>query len=232
MIDGLDGSGKSTIIETYKKYLTGQGNALFDLRQYWLENKKNPDLDELRAYDFIFSCEPTYSPMGRIIREELINKNKNYPALAIAHSYSIDRLILYVNLIIPMLNKGKCVISDRGVSTSLSYQVAHGDNLTMNEIASLPGNSLTLKHRPDHLIIADVSVQTAMERLRQRNDKHDDAIFEKSELLKKIYSVFHSDQYINLFQQYGTIVHFLPCEQKLDIMKAEAIAILKKILQI
>ena len=33
LIDGIDGSGKSTIIDAWKKYLSDAGNAVFDLKE-------------------------------------------------------------------------------------------------------------------------------------------------------------------------------------------------------
>jgi len=229
MIDGLDGSGKSTNIDAIKEYLGASGNAIFDLRQYWIDNNRHPDIGELKAYDFIFSCEPTYAPMGRIVREELINSNKKYPAEAIAHSYSLDRLILYNNLIIPLLEQNKCIIQDRGVSTSLAYQPAHSKNLTIDDVVKLPGNNLALQYRPDHLILADISPEVAIDRIGGRTDKQDEAVFEKLELLQEINRVFNSAEYKQTFESRGTVLHSLSSEQKIDIMKQEAINLFKKL---
>ncbi len=230
MIDGLDGSGKSTNVNAIKEYLSASGNEIFDLRKYWMENNRHPDIGELKSYNYIFSCEPTYGPMGKIIREELINKNKNYPPSAIAHAYSLDRLILYNNLIIPLLEQNKCIIQDRGVSTSLAYQPAHSKTLTINDVASLPGNSLALKYRPDHLILADINPKIAIERIGGRTEKQDEAVFEKIELLEKIYYVFNSAEYKKTFESRGTIIHRLSSEQKIDIMKQEAVNLFKKLI--
>ena len=68
MIDGIDGSGKSTVMKALKQYLTSQGNPIFDLKKYWLEHNNHPELKEIKSYDFIFSCEPTYIGTGKKIR--------------------------------------------------------------------------------------------------------------------------------------------------------------------
>ena len=34
MIDGIDGSGKSSVIQAFKEHLAGQGTAIFDLKKY------------------------------------------------------------------------------------------------------------------------------------------------------------------------------------------------------
>ena len=228
-LSGKAGSGKSTIVKSVKQYLTESGNAIFDMTKYWHENGKHPDLSEMKSYAFIFTCEPTYASVGKIIREELINKNKNYEAEAIAQAYSLDRLILYKNLIIPLLEQNKCIIQDRGISTSLAYQPAHSNTMSIKDVSALPGNKLALEHRPDHLIITDVNPEIAMERISGRTDKQDDAVFEKLGLLRKIHNVFNSKEYKKAFESRGTTLHKLSSEQKIDIMKQEAVNLFKKL---
>ena len=223
MIDGLDGSGKSTIINAIKENITNNGNPVFDLKKYCIEKDDYPELLQTKAYDFIFSCEPSYAPMGKIIRNELINSHKNYSPLAIAHSYSLDRLILYKNLIIPLLEQNKCIIQDRGVSTSLAYQSLHTGNITIDEIAALPGNQLALQHSPDHLIIIELDPQKALERIGGRTDKQDEAVFEKIEFQNKLSTIFHSKEYKDQFEQRGTQIHFLSSDAKIDIMNKRAV---------
>ena len=228
MLDGIDGSGKSTVIETWKNFLSEQGNAIFDLKKYWQDTGRYPELSEMKSYDFIFSCEPTYVEVGKAIRTELIKNGTNYPPIAIAQAYSLDRLILYNKIIIPALAQEKCVIQDRGVSSSLAYQATQG--LPLNEIASLPGNTLALQHRPDHFILTKISPQIIMERIKARTDKQDDAIFERLDFQQKLYEQFNSSEYQKLFTDHGSKIHYLSAEQEIDIMKAEAIKLLRQIL--
>ena len=42
MIDGIDGSGKSTVLEAWKNQLAGEGHAIFDLKNYWQTQKNIP----------------------------------------------------------------------------------------------------------------------------------------------------------------------------------------------
>lgn len=230
MIDGIDGSGKSTIVQAWKEYLTDQGNAVFDLKHYWQTTGKYPELDEIRSYDFIFSCEPTYTGIGKVIREELVQKGKNYPHRAIVEAFSLDRLVLYNKIIIPLLASGKIVIQDRGVSTSLAYQSQRNEEFAYEKIAEFPGNQLALENRPDHLIIAKISAEQAAARIGSRFDKNDNAIFEKLDFLKKATEVFYSDQYQKIFTEKGTKIHYLNAETEIDIMKQEAIDLLKKLI--
>jgi len=231
MIDGIDGSGKSTVISAWKKYLVDQGNAIFDLKNYFQTNDRYPELHEIKNYDFIFSAEPTFTGIGKVIREELINKKNNYSAEAIAQAYSLDRLILYTKIIIPLLKDGKCVIQDRGVSTSLAYQPIQDPQLTIDNISKLSGNKLSLQNRPDHLILLTVSPEKAMSRLTGRLEKQDNVIFEKLDLLKNIARQYDSAEFKNIFKEHGTQIHYLSGEEKIDIMNKQAVDLLKNILK-
>lgn len=232
MIDGVDGSGKGTAVDAWKDYLTAQGNAIFDLPKYWLENKHYPELSEMKACDFIFSCEPTRTGVGKVIREEMIKTGNDYPAQAIAEAYSLDRLVLYKKIILPMLADGRCVIQDRGVCTSLCYQSVQNPELTFDHLSKLTGNKLALENRPDHLILMDLSAQEAINRLNLRTEKKDNAIFEKISFITKAADCFRSESYQKLFSDRGTQIHYLSAEQKIDIMREEAIKLLKNILKI
>ncbi|HLD60898.1 MAG TPA: hypothetical protein VJA27_02080 [Patescibacteria group bacterium] len=228
MVDGIDGSGKSTVITAWKEHLAAAGNTIFDLREYWKEHGTYPHFSELKSYDFIFSAEPTYVGMGKVIREELIRKGTHYPPLAIAEAYSLDRLILYENSIVPALKAGKWVIQDRGVSTSLCYQVSGGlDEKTVRE---LPGNAFALTHRPDHLLIITVPPETALKRLAGRSDKQDNVIFEQLEFQTRAAERFISPEFKQLFTKAGTAVHYLSGVPKADIMRQEAVRILEPLL--
>ena len=230
MLDGIDGSGKSTVIEVWKEYLTQAGNAIFDLKHYWQTNHTYPELSEIKSYDFIFSCEPTYADMGEVIRKELIKTGTNYTTTAIAHGYSLDRLILYNKIIIPLLKDGKCVVQDRGVSTSLAYQTMDG-TLSIKDLTDLPGNSLALKHRPDYLVLMNLKPETAIARLGGRLDKQDNTIFEKLGFLTKFQAKFADPAYRQIFTEAGTQIHDLSAEDKLDIMKPKAVDLLIKIIK-
>lgn len=229
MLEGIDGSGKGTIVEAWKNYLSEQGNAVFDLKRYWKETGQHPPYSELKSYDFIFGHEPTGAGVGLVVRNELVKKENNYPPRAIADGFSLDRMVFYTKVVIPALADNKCVILDRGITTSLAYQSSQ-EGLNMKTVAALVGNELALKYRPDHLIIADIKPEIGLARLEIRTDKKDDAIFEKLDFMKKIYKQYHSPEYQGLFKGLGTKIHYLPTDVKIDIMKEDAVKLLKGIL--
>jgi len=230
VVDGIDGSGKGTVLETWKNYLAQEGNAIFDLRKYCLENKDYPPLEEIRSYDFISSVEPTYAGVGRAIRFELVGKDNDYPPRAIAEAFSLDRLILYKKLIIPLLKDGRCIIQERSVSSSIAYQTQTPD-LNIEVVSNLIGNKLALEYRPDHLVLMDIDAEEALRRLAGRKEKQDNSIFEKLDFLKKMAEFYKSKVYQNVFTSRGTQIHYLSSEQNIDIMKQNSINLLKSILK-
>ena len=230
IIDGIDGSGKSTIIHNWTAYLHSQNKKIFVLKEYWSKFHTHPTLDDIKDYDVIISAEPTSVWVGSAIREELIKKGNTYPARTIAEAYALDRFVLYQRLLIPYLNLNKIVIQDRGVTTSLCYQPIQGHDLSIDDVASIEGNALALNHSPDHLVIADVPAEIALNRLSDRTDKQDTAIFEKLDFLQKARAKFTDENYLQYFKKHGTQVHTLDTNQKIDIMKETTVELLKTIL--
>ncbi|MCX6781879.1 MAG: hypothetical protein NTW66_02070 [Candidatus Magasanikbacteria bacterium] len=229
MLDGIDGSGKSTILQAWKDDISAQGNGIFDLKNYWQTTGRYPELSEMKAYDFIFSCEPTYTGVGSVIRNELVRR-PDYPPQAVAEAFSLDRLILYTKVIVPLLKEGRYVIQDRGVSSSLAYQSLQSAELTFNKIADLPGNRLALEHRPDFLVLCDLPAEEALARLEGRTGKKDGAIFEKLGFLKKLQAQYQTPEFQSLFTDKGTKIKLLPTNVKVDTMKEQAVILLRRIL--
>lgn len=231
MIDGIDGSGKSTIVSAWKKYLSDSGYKIFDLKKYFLENNRYPEIEEFINYDFIFSAEPTHVGIGKILREELASTKNSYPPESIAEGHSLDRIILYNKVLIPALKNNQSIIQDRGLSTSLVYQPAHDSTLTLEKVAGYVGNRLAATHRPDHLVLMDIDARIACQRLITRHDKMDNAVFEKKEFLEKAAPKFKEEKLKNFFLNLGTQMHYLSGEEKIDIMEAQAISLLKEIIK-
>ena len=229
MVDGIDGSGKSTVVETWKEELSRRGESVFDLRKCLKETGQWPEWNTLKNYAFVFCGEPTYIGVGKVIRDELIKNGTAYPPEAVAQAYSLDRLILYTKIIIPLLQNGQTVIQDRGVSTSLAYQSISDPKLTMKKLATLPGNALTLKYRPDYLVLAKIKPEEAAKRLSGRAGKMDNVIFENLPFMRTASKKFMSTEYKSFMAKYGTKVITLNTMQKFDIMKAEAVLLLEKL---
>lgn len=222
IIDGLDGSGKSLVVNGLAEHLKKKGKKVFELKEFWKNSSSLPEPEDLFDYDLIISAEPTYSFVGRAIREEIIRHNdRNYSVLATATAFSLDRLILYKRLILPLLKKGKTIIQDRSVTTSIVYQPIQAEPLSLSKVLSLEGNKLALENRPDLLIIADVNAETCIERLGKRDDKKDNAIFENLAFQKKAYKRFKSKWFRRLFEEQGSKVVYLDADKpKQEVISA------------
>lgn len=199
IVDGIDGSGKGTIVDTMAAALKRRGRRVFDLRAFWKSKHTFPTADELKRFDVIISAEPTYAWVGAAIRNELV-RSVQYDPSTLVDAYALDREILYRRLIIPLRRAGKLIIQERGVPSTLAYQVTQG--ASVRSILNRTGNRLALTHSPDYLILATLDVETALKRLAARTAKRDGAIFERRAFLTKLARRYASPAYRRLFRSH------------------------------
>lgn len=229
VIDGLDGIGKGTGINAIIDFLSSSGKKVLDLDKYWREmhfhpdfenktvqGKENPYFVNLDDYDVIRSSEPTFTGIGKTIRDEVINKlGRKYSAYFTASCYSGDRLVLYKRVILPALSKGKIVIQSRSVSSSIVYQflqskIQKENVLSVEEIINLEGNKFVLDNPPDLLIIPTIkNVEELMERLKNRLEKDDNCGFENLEFQLQLKPLYESEEFKNIFTLRGTKVEYI-----------------------
>lgn len=213
MIDGLDGSGKGTAVSALRDYFESQGKKIFDLREYWKQTNDIPELEEVMDYDVICTSEPTFSMVGKVIREEIVRTNKRqYSGMTTAQAFALDREILYKKLILPAKKAGKIIIQERGVTTSLAYQPVQNERIQLKEIINIPGNQMAIKNAPDLLIIVKVDPEVAIERLQAR-EKKDQAIFENLVFQRNVQYRFESEWLKKLFTHYNSNVVYLDTNQ-------------------
>jgi len=127
-IEGIDGSGKSTIVKFIAKEL-----------------KK-------RGFDVITFKEPTDSEWGKKIKELL--KNRNVKPEEELELFLKDREYDVKNNILPALKSGKIVLMDRYYYSTIAYQGALGLDIEeikeMNErIAPKPDLVIVLDVKPE-----------------------------------------------------------------------------------
>lgn len=231
MVDGVDGAGKTTIINTWKKFLRQNNRKIFGIREYWQQNQNHPEFEQLKDYDFIFSAEPTSVWTGAALRKEMIKQDSDYSGKAIAEAFSLDRLVLYKRLLLKLLNEDVSIIQDRGISTSLCYQPLQSTELTREKVANLEGNAFALKNNPEYLILADLPIEDALERLDLRQQQ-DDSVFEKRKFLNRARETFLSKEYQDYFIKQGTEIKKLDTSVNIDIMKEKSVSLLQNILNI
>ena len=157
VLEGIDGSGKSSQIGPLVERLEGLGVPC-------------------RA-----DREPTQRPVGVLIRQALTGQTPLDPRV-IAALYAADRLDHLVNDengLCAAIDKGITVVSDRYYFSSYAY---HSVDVDMEWV--IGANSLSARLlRPTVTVFLDVTAEEAMARIR-RNRDHEE-LFEKEERLQK-----------------------------------------------
>lgn len=135
-VDGPNGAGKSTLIETIKIKMASEG------------------------YDVYTTSEPTNTELGTFIR----GFAENHFGISLACLVAADRYEHIMNEISPELNKGKLVITDRYVLSSLILQEMDG----VSDTFILNLNSKIIK--PDLQVAVFADEKTLQKRLAERKE--------------------------------------------------------------
>ena len=163
-VDGVEGAGKSTQIELICSYLHRKGIEVVRTR------------------------EPGGTDIGEKIRSVLLdvdNKEMHSDTELLLMFSSRNELIQ--NKIIPALNDGKWVVSDRFTDASFAYQ-GGGRMLSLDRIAKLE-NWVLGSFKPDLTFLLDISVEIGMTRVEARNAK-DRIEQEERAFFERVRSVF------------------------------------------
>lgn len=231
VIEGVDGSGKSTIRDALRDHLAGAGKRILDVPAIWRETGDYPTAEAIAAADLVFTAEPSTIWVGKAIRAELIRNGAGYGAWSTAMAFSLDREIHYRRVVLPARAAGKTIIQDRCVATSIVYQPVQADPIPLEDVLGLPGNALALEHSPDLLLIATLPVETALSRLAARQGKHDNAVFERRALLEAFAERYAAPWFRALFTDRGTRVVDISTEQDIASVRAASIALVSSFLE-
>ena len=169
VLEGIDGCGKTTQINELSKWLPKSG--LID---------KNATLIKTR--------EPGGSILGREIRDMILNNNKsNSPSiLTELLLYSADRAEHISKIILPALQNGDWIISDRFSGSTLAYQ-GYGREINIDIIKKLE-NIVCQNIKPDLTFFLEISPEESI--LRRKNKVADRIESEGLEFLKKVNNGF------------------------------------------
>ncbi|MAG16253.1 hypothetical protein CMO88_04285 [Candidatus Woesearchaeota archaeon] len=229
MVDGLDGSGKGTIVDGLSEWAELKAMNTLDLRKYCRDKNNFPSADEINAASVIVSCEPTFCYVGKAIREELVRTSeRRYSAWSLAQAFSLDREILYQRVIIPAVKAGKLIFQERGLTSSLVYQPVQ-ERIQLSELLKLPGNRLAINNAPSLLLIAKVSPETVVKRLGLRTKK-DNSIFDNVAFQRKLEERYSSEWLRRLFEQHGSTVQYIDTDEPKtpEETKQESVEIVEK----
>jgi len=230
IVDGLDGSGKGTIVDGLTDWAEKEGLKVLDVREYCKEHGRFPSVEEINEFDAIISAEPSFCYIGKAIREEMVRASeRKYSAWSLASAFSLDREILYNQVIIPSVKAGKYVIQERGLTSSLVYQPVQ-EHIQLSELLKLAGNRLSIQNAPGLLMIAKVLPETVVKRLGLRTKK-DNSIFDNVAFQRKLEERYSSEWLRRLFEQHGSVVKYIDTNEPKteEDTKSEAINIFKEV---
>ena len=143
VLDGPDGGGKTTQIEKLKAALELQGKTVLVTR------------------------EPGGTAIGEKVRDVLLDPSNTGMSLRTElFLYMASRAQLVDEVIVPALNAGKVVLSDRFLTASVVYQGIAG-GLGADEVRRI-GAFCIQDAKPDITFILDISVDASIPRRRER----------------------------------------------------------------
>lgn len=158
VFEGLDGSGQTTQVELLKDFLVEKG------------------------FDVVVTKEPTMdSDAGREIRK-VLDKEISADATELQELFARDRREHLDKVIIPALEEGKAVISDRYFFSSFAFGSAAGADL--EHLIKINNGFLV----PDVTVLLKVRPEVCVERIASRGEKV--TLFEKKEKLEKVWQFY------------------------------------------
>jgi dTMP kinase len=161
ILEGIDGTGKSTQAKLLASSLRDQGHRV------------------------VLSREPTDGAFGRRLRESATTGRLSpEEELQLFHQ---DRREHVETLIEPALQGGEIVILDRYYFSTMAYQGVRG--FDPQEIRRV---NEEFAPQPDLLLLLDLSLDTALQRIGVRDGKANE--FEQRESLQRCRDIFHSVQ--------------------------------------
>ena len=165
VLEGIDGSGKTTQINELSKWLPKSGLI-----------KGNASLIKTR--------EPGGSILGREIRDMILNNNKfDSPSiLTELLLYSADRAEHISKVILPALQNGNWIISDRFSGSTLAYQ-GYGREINIDIIKKLE-NIVCQNIKPDITFFLEISPEESI--YRRQNKVADRIESEGLDFLKRV----------------------------------------------
>ncbi|MEG0873694.1 MAG: dTMP kinase [Clostridiales bacterium] len=159
--EGIDGAGKSCQITKVKEWCQSLG------------------------YEVVVTREPGGTALGEKIRNLLLDgDNKGMSYLTELLLYAADRAQHIKEIILPNLDMGKVVISDRYTLSTIAYQ-GYGRNLDIATIEKL-NDLATQGLEPNITIVIDISPEKGRERINNNRQ-------EKPDRLEQEQNIFFND---------------------------------------
>lgn len=198
-IEGIEGSGKSTLIEKLKRNLEAQG------------------------YDVVMTREPGGIEIAEQIRSVILNReNIKMDGMTEALLYAAARRQHLVEKVIPAIVGGKIVICDRFIDSSLAYQ-GHARGLGMEKVYAI-NQAAVEGWLPDITLYLDLEPEKGLARINADQDREINRL--DLEHLSFHYKV--REGYQILLDRFPERIICINADQAIEAVLEEAIGVLKE----
>lgn len=143
--EGVEGTGKSTQSKLLCRYLKRKG------------------------YRVVYLREPGMTRIGEKIRKILLDPRNHITPISETLLYMTARAQIVHEIIKPALRKGKIIICDRFLDSTIAYQ-GYGLGIDVKTVKYI-GNFVTLGIKPDLTILLDLPVKEGLARCGRVKDR-------------------------------------------------------------
>lgn len=199
-LEGIEGTGKSTQAKLLSEYLSKKG------------------------YDAVLTEEPGGTPISREIRRVLLStKHDMMDSMTELLLYNAARIQHIKEKILPAIDSGKIVITDRFSDSTVAYQ-GYGRGISLKLIDSLD-KAATGRMRPDLTILLELDVKTGLMRNKHIN-KVDRLELEDIKFHEKVRKGF-----LRLASKEPKRIKIVKASKGLDEVHREIVRIVDKVLR-
>lgn len=198
--EGPDGSGKTTVSTKVTEMLLKDG------------------------YQVKYTREPGGSTISEKIRDIILDpKNTEMDARTEALLYAASRRQHLVDVVLPELENGTTIISDRFVDSSLAYQ-GYGRNIGPEEVYAI--NAFAIEgHMPVKTIFLNISAEEGLKRIQANRTVLDRLDQESEDFHNRVYN-----GYQKVIEKYKDRMIIVDASRSLDDVVNEVYHIMKGLL--
>ena len=198
--EGPDGSGKTTVSKAVADKLLAEG------------------------YQVRYTREPGGSAISEKIRDIILDPaNTEMDPRTEALLYAASRRQHLVDIVLPLIEQGVTVISDRFVDSSIAYQ-GYGRQIGADEVYAI--NAFAIEnYMPAKTIFLNVSAETGLARIQANRAVLDRLDAESTDFHKRVF-----DGYQKVIAQYADRMIVVDASRGVDEVIAEVYSIVKGLL--
>lgn len=167
VIEGQDGTGKSTQAELLKKYFEEKGREVVMMEE--------PDGDLPQAHD---------------LHDMILSRGYNLEPITNVLLFTASRVELWKKIAEPVLRNNGIVISARNYWSTIAYQ-GYGEGVSRSKIIRLTKELLPEKYfKPDYGFILTVSDEIRLERQKSRGKASETFEMKKAEFQERVNAAY------------------------------------------